>query len=568
MIKKLLFSFLFSAAATAILIPGMALNADSSVEINKTNFPDANFRTFVSKSFDKDKDGKLSLAEIKAVDEISCSSEKIKSFKGIEFFTDVETIDCFDNEISELDLSKNTKLKKLRCSDNEIDELDLSGTPELTELDCGSNDLTSLNLAKNTKLEDLKCDYNELLDNLDISKNTKLTYLDCYDCDLHSLDLKNNPKLDTLIAGHNYLTSIDLSGLTKLDTACLNENKLKTLDIVDCVELRELDVSCNNIDYLDISKCKKLIEAFSAGGDRDFYQKGVTVYNKIDWDSSGDAKPFSPKLVVDNKTMITKEVVMLSGEKTVSLKLPCGSGAKIYVKGAEGSTDIIWSSSDSSLVTVNKNGFVKAVKGGSATVTATLDGKKYKCKVSSLYKDVTDSSKFWYTPTYALTDMGVVKGYDNQTNFKPANKCTRAQMVTFIWRLMGSPEPKSKECSFSDVYSTDYFYKACIWGNENHIVEGYKDGTFGPQIVCARRHAVTFLWRLAGKPEPNIDKIKFTDVFKDINEDDYFYEACLWASEKKIVAGYDDNTFRPNGDCLRRQMVTFLYKYDKYVKNK
>ena len=76
--KKLLSSFLFSAAATAILIPGMALNADSSVEINKTNFPDANFRTFVSKSFDKDKDGKLSLAEIKAVDEISCSSEKIK----------------------------------------------------------------------------------------------------------------------------------------------------------------------------------------------------------------------------------------------------------------------------------------------------------------------------------------------------------------------------------------------------------------------------------------------------------------------------------------------------------
>ena len=134
-------------------------------------------------------------------------------------------------------------------------------------------------------------------------------------------------------------------------------------------------------------------------------------------------------------------------------------------------------------------------------------------------------------------------------------------MVTFIWRLKGEPAPQSSVCKFSDVKKTDYFYKACIWGNEQGIVEGYKDGAFGPQIVCARKHAVTFLWRLAGKPTPSSE----ANRFKDVNKSDYFYNATLWASEKKILAGYDDGTFRPNGDCLRRQMVTFLYKYDKNI---
>ncbi|MBP5653976.1 MAG: S-layer homology domain-containing protein, partial [Clostridiales bacterium] len=85
--------------------------------------------------------------------------------------------------------------------------------------------------------------------------------------------------------------------------------------------------------------------------------------------------------------------------------------------------------------------------------------------------------------------------------------------------------------------------------------------TFGPNIVCARRHAVTFLWRYAGKPEPSVKKNKFSDV----SDTDYFYKATLRATEKNILVGYSDGTFRPNGNCLRRQMVTLLYKYDKYI---
>ena len=553
MFKKFLSSFFFCAAATAVLIPGMALNADSQVEINKTNFPDDNFRTLVSDDFDNDKDGKLSQEELEEVNEIYYSEDEISSLKGIEFFTE---------------------LKKLTCTSNKLEELDLSGNPELTELDCGSNKLTSLNLTNNSKLEDLDCSENEQLCKLDISINTKLKKLDCNKCglkeldlsnngqiedvdcsynDIVELDLTNNKKIRFLSASHNKLTSIDLSDLTKLSNINLENNKLKSLDIVDWEEIYQLSLYGNKIDYLDISKCKRLVKGFTEGDER--VCKGYSIYNfQQHIDNAADLR-------VDHKTMIMTESVELSEEKTESLRLPCGSCAKVYVKGADGSADISWSSSDNSLVTVDNKGVVKAVMGGSATVTASLDGKEYKCSIRSLYKDVRDPSKFWYEPTYALTDAGVVKGYDAQTRFKPANMCTRAQMVTFIWRLVGSPEPENKDCMFSDVEETDYYYKACLWGNEKGIVEGYKDGTFGPQINCARKHAVTFLWRLAGKPDPKSDKNKF----KDVKKSDYFYKATLWAAEQKIVAGYNDNTFRPDGDCLRRQMVTFLYKYEKNV---
>ncbi|MBP5655163.1 MAG: S-layer homology domain-containing protein [Clostridiales bacterium] len=259
-----------------------------------------------------------------------------------------------------------------------------------------------------------------------------------------------------------------------------------------------------------------------------------------------------------------KAALDLTFGKTSSSNIVCGNTMKLNAVLTGSSAAVTWTSSDPSVATVDSTGKVTAKAAGSVTITASAAGKTAKLTLQVQFKDVTNAKDFWYKPTYSLANTGVVKGYDKQTLFKPANKCTRAQMVTFIWRLMGEPAPKTKTCKFSDVKKTDYFYKACIWGNENKIVEGYKNGTFGPQIVCARRHAVTFLWRLAGQPKPSSSANKFSDVKKS----DYFYTATLWASEKGILAGYSDGTFRPNGDCLRRQMVTFLYKYDKFVNNR
>ncbi|MBP5654652.1 MAG: S-layer homology domain-containing protein [Clostridiales bacterium] len=275
----------------------------------------------------------------------------------------------------------------------------------------------------------------------------------------------------------------------------------------------------------------------------------------------------------------------LPASKTVSVYLPdtdssltvtAGDRVYLFMPGNKHATGYHSSDKDVFYQTPGVLGEFTALKAGRSTVQVNYtDYNKYDpvygypqgttyCEITVLYRDVTNENDFWYTPTNYLTAKDVVKGYENQTLFRPSRNCTRAQMVTFIWRLMGEPEPKTTNCKFSDVKSSDYFYKACIWGNENHIVEGYKDGTFGPQIVCARKHAVTFLWRLAGQPSPKSSANKF----KDVKKSDYFYTATLWASEKGILAGYSDGTFKPDGECLRRQMVTFLYKYDKYVNKK
>ncbi len=208
---------------------------------------------------------------------------------------------------------------------------------------------------------------------------------------------------------------------------------------------------------------------------------------------------------------------------------------------------------------------LKTKKAGNAKIVIKdIYGGEGEVNVRVIYKDVKNRSDFWYEPTYYLSDKDVVKGYDKQTLFKPANDCTRAQMVTFLWRLAGSPSPKAKKTDFKDVNSSDYFYKAVIWAVEQGITTGVSKDKFDPQGVCTRAQTVTFLWRMAGKPEPASKKCKFSDV----KSKDYFYIATIWASEKKIVAGYSDGTFQPKGKCLRRQMVTFLYKYDKNVNGK
>ena len=181
---------------------------------------------------------------------------------------------------------------------------------------------------------------------------------------------------------------------------------------------------------------------------------------------------------------------------------------------------------------------------------------------SCFFSDVTNEDDFWFAPAYWGASNNIVYGYSDGT-FGPAKECTRAQMVTFIWRIAGKPNPEITNSPFSDIEKSDYFYKAALWGNENHIVEGYKDGTFRPQNLCTRKQAVTFLWRLADRPEPDSMDSKFSDI----KESEYFYKPVLWASELGIVAGYEDGTFKPSGKCLRRQMVTFLYKFCKNVLN-
>ena len=247
---------------------------------------------------------------------------------------------------------------------------------------------------------------------------------------------------------------------------------------------------------------------------------------------------------------------------TAQIKCGGSDSLKATLSGSTGK--ISWKSSDTKIAAVDANGKITTKQAGTVTITASASGKSAVCVVTVLYKDVTNTKDFWYAPTNYLTAANVVKGYDKQTKFKPANDCTRAQMVTFLWRLAGEPAPKSTTTKFKDIMSKDYFYKPVLWAVENGITTGVSKTKFNPKGVCTRAQTVTFLWRMAGKPEPKTTKNPFPDVKKT----EYFYKATLWASEMKILAGLPDGTFQPQGKCLRRQMVTFLYKYDKYVNGK
>jgi len=289
-------------------------------------------------------------------------------------------------------------------------------------------------------------------------------------------------------------------------------------------------------------------------------EKSGTIYIKI-WnffDYSSDKN--GPTGQKTNYTLSVKEgpVPLRLIYDNNSYTAVCGSQLQLVsAKGAKS-----WTSSNKSIATVTDSGLVTAKQAGPVIITGKTSSGKQILVLEVLYKDVTNTKNFWYDPTYYLTNKNVVKGYDKQTKFKPGNDCTRAQMVTFLWRLNGSPAPKSTSCKFNDVKKGAYYYKAVLWAVEKGITTGVSKTKFKPSGVCTRAQTVTFLWRMAGKP--SIGNAK--NPFKDVKKTDYFYDAVIWASNNKIVAGYKDKTFKPSGKCLRRQMVTFLYKYDKNIK--
>ena len=183
------------------------------VEINETNFPDENFRKYLLGIF-YGMDGILTDDEIEIVDALHIinifSDKKIKNLKGIEYFTALEELYCQGNELTTLDVSKNTALKILACHSNLLTSLNVSKNTALEYLGCADNQLTSIDVSKCTALIEFDCTDNQFT-SIDVSKNTKLTGLYCYNNQLTSLDLSKNTALDTLECYKNKLTTLDVS---------------------------------------------------------------------------------------------------------------------------------------------------------------------------------------------------------------------------------------------------------------------------------------------------------------------------------------------------------------------
>ena len=145
-----------------------------------------------------------------------------------------------------------------------------------------------------------------------------------------------------------------------------------------------------------------------------------------------------------------------------------------------------------------------------------------------------------------------------ETTFAPKDSCTRAQIVTFLYRAAGSPEiAESVENPFTDVSKDSVYYNAIMWAVEKKITTGVTETTFEPNSPCTRAQIVTFLYREAGSPELAKDA---ANPFSDVSDSSVYYNAILWAVEKKITTGVTETTFVPNDTCTRAQAVTFLYR--------
>lgn len=175
------------------------------------------------------------------------------------------------------------------------------------------------------------------------------------------------------------------------------------------------------------------------------------------------------------------------------------------------------------------------------------------------FNDIGDKSTDPYRKAILwAVEQNITTGF-TPIEFRPSNPCTRGQVVTFLWRANGSPEPTVTVNPFADVAETSPYYKAILWAVEQGITNGFDATHFKPSNPCTRAQVVTFLWRADGKPAPESDGNPFKDV-SAVGSTKPYYEAILWAAESGITSGYSDGTFRPNATCNRGQIVTFIYR--------
>ena len=185
---------------------------------------------------------------------------------------------------------------------------------------------------------------------------------------------------------------------------------------------------------------------------------------------------------------------------------------------------------------------------GKVTVSATFAPEK---TAADYFADVPANSYYADAVLWAAKN-GITGGIGNGL-FGPNQPCTRAQIVTFLWRAAGSPEPKSMS-SFSDVSADSYYAKAVAWAVENGITTGTGDGKFSPDATCTRAQSVTFLFRAIGKLVDS--KAEFSDVLTD----SYYANAVAWAVENGVTNGIGNGLFGPDNSCTRAQIVTFLFR--------
>ena len=579
--KKKLLSILLCLVMVVGLLPTAAFAA-GYVEINETNFPDAKFRSFVKENLDKNKDDILDAMEIAAVKMIEANKMGIKSLEGVGFFTALETLKCWDNELTGLDLSKNTALKNLQCSNSKLQSLDLRQNPNLTQLYCGRNPLTTLDLSKNAKLKVLNCSgfaNNRMkLTELDLSQNTALESLDCsinelkqlnvsgctalkkLSCSsnqLTTLDVSKNVNLTFLNCGSNQLTALDVSNNPKLEDLSCDYNSLTLLDLSKNLELEILSCRKNGFTSLDLDANKKIGEKILYL-ENQFYHKGVLNAGET-FDMKTLPGSFDPSrtknwiggtvdaagiLTVDaDATEVTYDYQTKSGNTAANYLMSC----KLNVKG--GTTPV---AKYAISVTGGIANLAKAAEGSVVTLTADAPAANMhfaRWEVESGSEAVTFANATNSTTTFPMPAGEVkVKAVFESDEIMVPIQYDVSVLNDGNGKAFASPAKAAADTAITLTATPNAGYHFKAW----RVILGGVTITGNKFTMPAEDVEVQAVFE---KDAP-ISKHPFLDVPAGA----YYEDAVVWAVGKGITSGTNATTFDPNGTCTRAQAVTFLWR--------
>ena len=377
-------------------IPSRTLsNIDGDIAIDSSHFPDVIFREYVSRVIDIGGDGILTEEERNNILSIDVRNNKISDLSGIQYFPYLNTLICYNNIITSIDVSMldyltelscsynnihsiilNESLKYLDCYANEISDLNVRNCINLKKLECETNKLSSLDLTNCNKLEFVSCGDNRIK-NLKIGKNSHLSKIDCAYNDLSSLDVSKCNRITTIVCDHNKLRKIKLGTNSLLSVLMCSANKLYSLDISDCSMLK------NNVT--------PIIASSEHARDRSY---DVVVWGDY-WDSYLDDNPDECYVEIDpGTTLKSSKTILYKPGTPKSIKFTRSSGTlkkgkyinlgKYIKMNPTGVASVCkLSSSNKKVVRVDNSGYAYGLKKGTATITVkTANGKKAKIKVT------------------------------------------------------------------------------------------------------------------------------------------------------------------------------------------
>ena len=316
-------------------------------------------------------------------------------------------------------------------------------------------------------------------------------------------------------------------------------------DLIAGVEYTELDGAMDCLTPV-VYPNKTLVNAsYIADGDDILYAYGLGYFSQIPVGAA--------VLVKSDKTRTPTEgfVPTNTAERAAGFKAYMNSGVQGFAYKENGMNVVLFANSLTHKVHQrDEYAYISNFLFSSVLSDKNYDGSE---SVALPFTDVAEGA--YYADAVAWAIQNKVTSGVSATTFAPNASCTRGQMVTFLWKAAGSPEPKSLTTAFTDVKSDAYYEKAVAWAVENKVTTGTSATTFSPDATVTRGQSVTFLWKANNSPAA-----EGTSAFTDVAAGVYYAPAVAWAVEKGVTSGMSATTFAPNSNCTRAQIVTFLYR--------